>query len=62
MNNELTFKTVLSANKDYVEAVKNNERAEVQLNLLKQCEILMNDILNRGLANEYREYCEKVNK
>ncbi len=53
------FETVLAANKDYTEAVENNARKEVQENLLTQATILFKAIvLDRGLANEYSEYCE----
>ena len=60
MNNEGIFETVLYANNEYAEAVKNNARAEVQKNLLTQCEILFNTmILDAGLVSEYKEYCDK---
>ena len=60
MNNEGIFETVLYANNEYAEAVKNNARAEVQKNLLTQCQILFSTmILDAGLASEYKEYCDK---
>lgn len=62
-NNEGIFKTVLMTNLEYVEAIKNNASVEVQVNLLKQCEILFKTmILDKGLATEYKEYCEQNNR
>ena len=53
------FETVLHANRQYVEAIERNERAEVQINLLKTCEILMKTmIIDAGLSQEYRDYCD----
>lgn len=58
--NEGIFRTVFLTNKEYVEAVESGARAEVQVNLLKQCEILFKTmILDTGLAEEYKEYCEQ---
>lgn len=58
--NKGIFETVLMTNKDYIEAVNRGESAEVQTNLLKQCDIIFKTmILNAGLAEEYKEYCER---
>ena len=54
------FETVLKANKEYAEAVARRESAEVQKNLLVQCEILFDTMIRKaGLCNEYAEYCKR---
>lgn len=59
MSNTRIFETMLSINKEYVDALNNNDSALVQESLLKQSQsFLKSSIINAGLSKEYREYCE----
>lgn len=53
------FDTVIKANKDYVRSVDNNERKEIQENLLATAKVLFQTMVAEPkLHTEYREYCE----
>lgn len=59
MENKGIFETVLATNKEYIDAINSNADAKVQVNLLKQCEIVLKTmIIDAGLAQEYKDYCD----
>lgn len=59
MNNKV-FDRVLEANKNYIDALNKNATAYAQTIYLDRCKMLMKElVIEAGLAQEYREYCEK---
>ncbi len=59
MKRNPAFDAVIKANKDYTRAIENNERKEVQENLLTAATILFETIIaEHGLHTEYKEYCD----
>lgn len=57
--NEL-FEKVLKANREYV-ALVNADSAD-QVAALEVCKALMDEVIDRGLCTEYREYCESLER
>lgn len=53
------FEDILEANELYVASVNGNLDGAVQLNYLKKCQDKMRLVLENGLGDAYKKYCDQ---